>query len=148
METSTLSASQEDYLEAILALEREHGRARGRDLSDRLQVHKSTVTAALKMLAQKELIEYAPYGRITLTASGRTEAERVLAKHKVLEYFLHEILLVDGAAAEANACRMEHVMDREVLSRLSEFTQFMAEDRDGKMSLIDRFRRQLAGNDA
>jgi len=129
MQAQTISAVQEDYLEAILALEAESPRVRVRDLAERLSVHKSTVTAALKALAEKALIEYEPYGQIVMTRDGRRAAERVSADHAVVKAFLRDVLMIDEATAEDNACRMEHVMDRAVLNRLVTFAAFMEQGR-------------------
>ena len=139
MQAQTISAVQEDYLEAILALESESPRVRVRDLADRLSVHKSTVTAALKALAEKGLIEYEPYGQIVMTRVGRRAGERVSADHAVVKAFLADILMIDEETAEENACRMEHVMDRAVLNRLGSFTAYMTDGqrRDGKDFLGD-----------
>ena len=144
MLAETISAVQEDYLEAILALEAESSRVRGRDLADRLGVHKSTVTAALKALAEKDLIEYEPYGQIVMTRAGRREAERVSADHAVVKAFLTDILMIDAGTAEENACRMEHVMDRAVLNRLVTYAAFMGRDQasDGDDCLA-RFKLHL-----
>lgn len=121
----SISAAQENYLEAILALESDHDRVRVRDLSERLSVHKSTVTAALKALSERALIDYEPYGQIVMTSAGRRAAERVSADHAVLKTFLREVLLIEESVAEENACRMEHVVDRSVLNRLLSLAAFM-----------------------
>jgi len=121
MDMPTISAVQEDYLEAIIKLEAERGRVRVRDLAERLGVHKSTVTAALKMLNEKGLIEYEPYGRIVLRGEGRQAAQKVAGRHELLKRFLVDILLLHPDAAEANACRMEHIMDPIVLDRIEQF---------------------------
>ena len=148
METESISAVQEDYLEAILALEADHGRVRVRDLADRLSVHKSTVTAALKILTDKDLIEYEPYGRIVMTRTGRRAAERVSADHAVVKTFLTEVLLIDGATAEENACRMEHVMDRDVLNRLISFAAFLERTATAGASIAERFKTHLKAGGA
>lgn len=137
MQVQAISAVQEDYLEAILALEAESSRVRVRDLAERLAVHKSTVTAALKALAEKGLIEYEPYGQIVMTRAGRRAGERVSADHAVVKAFLADVLMIDEEAAEDNACRMEHVMDRAVLNRLVSFTAYMTQgdSRDGRDGL-------------
>lgn len=145
MRADFISAVQEDYLEAILALESECKRVRVRDIAARLEVHKSTVTAALKNLAEKGLVEYEPYGQIKMTRSGRHTAERVYATHTALKSFLTGILMVDHETAERNACRMEHVMDRDVLDNLVQFTDFMQANATtgGSTRLLD-FKRHLA----
>ncbi len=135
MQKEPISATQEDYLEAILTLESEKGRVRVRDLAERLSVHKSTVTAALKGLTEKQQIDYEPYGQIVLTRDGRRAAERVSASHAVAKTFLTDVLLVDDEIAERNACRMEHVLDRDVLNRLVSFASFM--DRGSAVEGLD-----------
>ena len=95
-----LSSTLEDYLEAILALSEVGGDARVRDISERLSVHKSTVTAALKTLSEKGLVDHEPYGAVVLTDAGRLIAVRVARSHAVVKSFLQEVLLVDAATAE------------------------------------------------
>jgi DtxR family transcriptional regulator, Mn-dependent transcriptional regulator len=118
-----ISAAQEDYLEAILGLIQKKGVARVRDIADAMAVHKSTVTAALHGLSRKGLINYTPYEWATLTDDGTAAARRVTDKHTWIRRFLTDVLLVDDPVAERNACRMEHVMDREVIERLALFSQ-------------------------
>jgi len=120
-----ISATLEDYLEAIFELARDKGAARVRDIAASLSVHKSTVSAALKNLAQKRLINYSPYEMATLTPKGRRIAEGIMQSHKTIQRFLTEVLFVGQDSAEENACRMEHVMDQEVLDRLVLFARFV-----------------------
>ena len=100
------------------------------------------MTAALKALAEKRLVNYAPYELATLTEEGRQIAERVEHDHEVIRRFLKEVLLVGDDAAEENACRMEHVMDKGVLDRLVVFAKYV---RDCPRSERDCFSR-YAGN--
>ncbi len=118
-----LTSSKEDCLEAIWALERQDGVARVRDIAARLDVGKSAVTAALKSLAKRELVNYDPYQFITLTDRGRELAKEVARRHQVLRRFMTEILGLEAEVAEANACRMEHVVDNVVLQRLIDFAE-------------------------
>jgi len=120
-----LTSSQEDYLEAILSLTREVGVARVRDIAGRLGVSKSAVTAALKHLAEHEMVHYDPYELVALTERGQQAAERVAERHRVLRQFLQAVLGLDADAAEANACRMEHNMDDVALERLSQVGEFI-----------------------
>jgi len=143
MDMPNISAVQEDYLEAIITMEADRGRVRVRDLAEKLGVHKSTVTAALKMLAEKGLIDYEPYGRIVLQKGGRAAAQRVAGRHKLLHAFLRDVLLVDPAMAEENACRMEHVMDTELLQRIERFYAYLREREDGTGKWVSGFRDYL-----
>ena len=125
IEKRDLTESMEDYLEAILALERTHKVARAKDIAERLQVQRGTVTGALKALAEKGLINYAPYSYITLTPQGSAVAREINRRHQVIRNFLTEVLRIPPETAETTACRMEHVVQGMVLDRLVCFIDFM-----------------------
>ncbi|MBL7115285.1 MAG: metal-dependent transcriptional regulator [Kiritimatiellae bacterium] len=120
-----VTATMEDYLEAILHISEQSGQARSRDIAEQLGVHRSTVTSALRGLAEKRLINYAPYRAATLTRKGRQIAERIGRSHEQIETFLRDVLLVPKRAARENACRMEHVVDRNVIQRLVKLGQHL-----------------------
>jgi DtxR family Mn-dependent transcriptional regulator len=120
-----LTESMEDYLEAILALEQRHKVARAKDIAERLDVKRGTVTGALKALAEKGLINYAPYSYITLTPEGTAIAREISRRHAVIRNFLTEVLRIPPETAETTACRMEHVVEGLVLNRLVCFIDFI-----------------------
>ena len=55
----SLSASLEDYLEAIFHIVSEKRVARAKDISKRMHVNRSSVTGAMHSLAKKKLVNYA-----------------------------------------------------------------------------------------
>jgi DtxR family Mn-dependent transcriptional regulator len=55
-----LSASMEDYLEAIYHIVTAKQAARAKDIAKRLDVNNSSVTGALRTLSEKGYINYAP----------------------------------------------------------------------------------------
>ncbi len=95
-----LSASQEDYLETIYFLLREEGAARPKEIAARMKVRAASVTGALRALAEKGLINYAPYSLVTLTEAGRDIARRIAGKHEALLHFFTQVLGVDADEAE------------------------------------------------
>lgn len=113
-----LSASLEDYLEAIYHIVAEKGAARAKDIVTRLGVHNSSVTQALRSLSGKGLVNYAPYDTVTLTAAGEAAAVSVVERHRALRAFLVEVLGLDTRLAEQDACRLEHAISGDVLERL------------------------------
>ncbi len=119
-----LSESLEDYLEAIYQLERTSGSARPADIADRLKVSRPSVTGALRALNDRGLVHYAPYAAVALTAAGRKTAAEVARRHGILKEFLERVLSLPAAQAERAACRMEHVLDAEVLARFLDFARF------------------------
>ncbi len=87
-----LSASLEDYLEAIFNLAGESREARSKDIAEALGVARSSVTGALQILKERGLANYEPYGCITLTRQGQTAAREVVRKHDVLKAFFTDVL--------------------------------------------------------
>ncbi|MCK4601526.1 MAG: metal-dependent transcriptional regulator [Phycisphaerae bacterium] len=120
-----LTPSLEDYLEAILVLIRQSRVARVRDIAKRLRVGMPSVTAALKALSKRKLVNYDPYQVITLTGRGREIAEEISRRHHILRRFLTDVLGLDAESADANACRMEHAVDSVLLGRLTSFAKFI-----------------------
>jgi DtxR family Mn-dependent transcriptional regulator len=125
MEPDGLSQSLEDYLEAIHHIVRAKGAARGKDISERLKVNRSSVTGALRALAEKQLVNYAPYDLVTLTPEGGRIAEAVIRRHEILKDFISRVLGLDERTAEECACRMEHAASQSVLDRLARFIEFI-----------------------
>jgi len=113
-----LSSSLEDYLEAIYVLSQEDGYAPAKKIGTLLGVGKSSVSWGLQQLAEKGLIHYKPYEAVELTEAGRAKGKKLVSRHEGITRFLRDVLGMDGALAEANACRMEHVVDREVVQRM------------------------------
>lgn len=110
----------EDYLEALLLLERELGEAHGAELARRMGVSKASVSVAMKQLRQNGYITVDKGHRLCLTDAGRAVAVRIYERH----CFFTELLLRAGgsfATAQRDACRMEHTISEESFSRLKEF---------------------------
>jgi len=118
-----LSASLEDYLEAILRLERTSRVARVSEIAAVLHVSRPSVTGALKGLTARGLVLHARYGHVTLTEAGERIAEDVERRHVAIRNFLTCVLQIPLDAAETAACRMEHVLDPEVLARFVAYAE-------------------------
>ena len=125
MPAEALTASLEDYLEAIHVIVSEKRVARVRDIAGRLDVHKSTVTAALHTLADRQLINYVPYEAVTLTPRGRRAGANVLRRHETLRRFLTDVFGVGKKTATETACKMEHVIPSDVVERFAAFSEFI-----------------------
>jgi DtxR family Mn-dependent transcriptional regulator len=113
-----LSASLEDYLEAILNLTDQSNVARSRDIAAMLGVSKASVTGALRHLKEKGLVNYKPYAYVTLTEAGRAAAAEVVRKHNILKSFFINVLGVDKDTAQRAACKAEHALGPKVIARI------------------------------
>ena len=120
-----LSASLEDYLEAIFRIAREKQAARAKDIGKLMQVSRSSVTGALRALSERGLINYAPYDLITLTDKGKAVAEDVARRHEVLRDFFVNVLAVDQQEADAAACKVEHAISETILARFVQYLEFV-----------------------
>jgi DtxR family transcriptional regulator, Mn-dependent transcriptional regulator len=134
-----LTHALEDYLETIFQLVADHGFARVRDIAKARDVRAASVSPALKRLAHMGLVNYARREYVTLTADGESVARRVYARHRLLTRFFHRFLQMPRAAAEAEACAMEHNLSPEGMDRLARFFEFLGSCPDGARAFRDRF---------
>jgi DtxR family transcriptional regulator, Mn-dependent transcriptional regulator len=116
-----LSEIFEDYLEAILELQETKRVARSKDIADRLNIKPGSLTANLKKLSEIKLINYEPYGYITLTPKGKEIAREIESRHIFLKDFFFRIIGLEEDIAEKTACRIEHAMDRETFRKFKKF---------------------------
>ena len=138
---ANLSASLEDYLEAILNVADASGIARSKDIAESLGVARPSVTGALKLLAKKRLVHYRPYGYVTLTQAGLAQAGRVAKKHDIIKSFFTDILGVDSPVAHKAACKAEHLLAPVIVSRMRNFTDFakkQARPGENLMGMLER----------
>lgn len=111
--------SGEDYLEAILRLAETGQDVHSVDVSRKLGVSKPAVTKAMRILTQKGYVQIVD-NHIRFTEEGKRYADSVYAKHRILTDFLLW-LGVERTTAEADACRMEHLISDETYSAIQKF---------------------------
>ena len=109
--------SSEDYLEAILMVQKEKGSCRSIDVAIHLGFSKPSVSIAMGKLQNQGLIVKQEDGHLELTEEGRKLAQKVLDKHLVLTGFLKQIG-VSADVAEEDACLLEHSLSNESFEKL------------------------------
>jgi len=124
MNTVKITASLEDYLEAIYEIIEEKQGVKAVEISKRLNVKRSSVTEALKNLADKNLINYGRYDVISMTPMGIKVAKKIIEKHKALYDFFTKILGLSHEEASETACKIEHVISENVLQRFTALVEF------------------------
>ncbi|MDR2842423.1 MAG: metal-dependent transcriptional regulator [Spirochaetaceae bacterium] len=125
-----MTQSQEDYLEMVSFLSDE-GEVRVTDIASRLGFSKPSVFTAVKSLEEKELVEHKRYSTISLTAKGKALAKEIRERHNLLTEFLNKILGVNAETAEKDACKMEHVLSEETLSKMEIMLNTKVKKNDG-----------------
>ena len=139
--SQSLSASLEDYLEAIFNLAGESNVARSKDIAKLLGVSRSSVTGALRALRKKGLANYKPYDYVTLTEAGEAAAAAVARKHNILKSFFVNVLGIETDIAQRAACKAEHILGPEVIARLLCFIEFVARSSKNSYDLADEFKQ-------
>jgi DtxR family transcriptional regulator, Mn-dependent transcriptional regulator len=115
------SATLEEYLEAIFKLS-EDGAVRPGRLAAELGVAAPTVTATLKRLESRALIERKD-GDVVLTEAGRREAVSIVRRHRISERFLVDVLDMPWDEVHEEACRLEHALSPRVLEALEQLLE-------------------------
>lgn len=102
-----LQESGENYLEAILVLERRNGIARSVDVANELNFSKPSVSRAVAVLKEAGYVTIGNINQLVLTESGREIAEKIYERHCLIKAFLISIGVSEENAAN-DACRIEH----------------------------------------
>jgi DtxR family transcriptional regulator, Mn-dependent transcriptional regulator len=115
-----LSDAIEDYAKAIYALaQRGDGVVSTTALAARLQVTAPSVSAMVKKLAERGLVEHVPYKGVRLTAEGERVALEVMRHHRLLELYLAEHLGVPWDRVHEEAEALEHALSEGLEARIA-----------------------------
>lgn len=120
-EQNPLTTSAESYLDVIHELSHFYSPVRSVDVASKLNVSKVSVNKALHVLKEAGYVEQQPYGGISLTPAGIERAHIVTWRHSVVGRFLRETLGLPAEIADADACRIEHVISDQTVQRLESF---------------------------
>jgi DtxR family Mn-dependent transcriptional regulator len=118
-----LSKSDREALKAIYRLAKDGGAHTG-ILAERLGLAPGTVTATVKRLADRGLVDHEPYHGVELTTAGSRLAIAAIRRHRIVERFLADMLGYAWNEADRLATSFEHELPQEVEDRL-----FVALDR-------------------
>ena len=113
------TASGEDYLEAVLVLQKENGMVRSIDVARHLGVSKPSVCHAVATLKEGGFLTMDEDFSLHLTDVGREVAEKTYEKHCFFSRLLVEAG-VEPKTAEQDACRMEHVISENSFRQLKQ----------------------------
>lgn len=115
----------EDYLEAIWDLQKNKGYIKVKDIADKLEVTRPSVSEMIKKLSENEYIIYEKYGGIIFTGRGKKLALEIKKRHNLFVEFL-KIIGVSEENAQQDACKLEHDVSPETITCLLEFVEFIS----------------------
>lgn len=116
-----ISATVEEYLEAIYKLEEGKGTAKTGDLAKQLNVALGTITNTIESMEKQNFVVHKPYKGVKLTDKGRKIALDVIRRHRLSERLLTDVLRLGWSKAHEAACKLEHAFaDKELSKSLEE----------------------------
>lgn len=113
--------SGENYLETIYMLKKKYGFVRSVDIAKELDFSKPSVSRGVGILRDGGYLEVGDNGNLILTEKGEEKAKAIFERHQILTKFLVEILKVEPTVAEADACRMEHIISEETFKKFKAY---------------------------
>ena len=119
-----ITKSLEDYIEYIYTSISNDKELKAIDIAKKFNISRASVSEALIRLCELGLVIYEGRKGIIVTEKGEIEAKRVIKKHQILLNFFNKTLNVEYEKASDNACKIEHVIDDDVISILEKFNQF------------------------
>jgi DtxR family Mn-dependent transcriptional regulator len=142
-EALNLTASLEDYLEAILRLSQARRVVRVRDIAKAVGVTPPSATGAIQQLKERGLVAHEKYEDVVLTDEGESAATEVHQRHEELRSFFEDVLLLEPRMAENEACALEHSISAHTLERLRRFLVCVRRCAEGQPGGVHAFRRYI-----
>ena len=102
-----------------MVLQRKQGMVRSIDLARHMGFSKPSISHAVGVLKNGGFLTVDDDGFLHLTVIGREIAEKIYERHL---FFMEQLIAagVDPKTAEADACRIEHIISDESFDRLKE----------------------------
>ncbi|MGW0249375.1 metal-dependent transcriptional regulator [Nocardia goodfellowii] len=114
-----LTSVAQDYLKVIwTAQEWSQEKVSTKLLAERIGVSASTVSEAVRKLADQGLVQHARYGSITLTEHGRRAAVAMVRRHRLIETFLVNELGYGWDEVHDEAEVLEHAVSELLMARI------------------------------
>ena len=118
-----ITSGLEDYLELIHNTISNNQSIKAIDIANKFNISRSSVSEALIRLADMDFIIYEGRRGIKITKKGIEQAKKITQKHEILSNFFIKIIGVDVALANKNACKIEHVIDDELIEKIANYTK-------------------------
>ena len=120
-------ASCEDYLEAVLVLQKKKVMVRSVDLARHMGFSKPSISHAVGVLKNGGFLTVDEDGYFHLTEDGREVAEKIYERH---QFFTEQLVAVgvDRETAERDACRIEHAISEEAFQKLKASVEKQSND--------------------
>lgn len=116
LESPEISNAMEDYLEMICRLTKGGEIVRVNQLATLLNVTPPSSSKMVNKLKESGMVEFEPYGIITLTKQGEILGNYLLHRHDVLQRFLCRLNKTESELALVE--KIEHFFDRRTIENI------------------------------
>ncbi|WP_250443945.1 metal-dependent transcriptional regulator [Actinotalea sp. C106] len=132
MSVAELSSSAQNYVKIIWGLQEwSTADVTATMIAERAGVRLSTVSDAVRRLADQGLVEHTRYGAVTLTDLGRSHALAMVRRHRLIEAFLVNVLGYRWDEVHDEAEELEHAVSDLMVTRIDELLGFPTRDPHG-----------------
>ncbi len=138
-----LQHSSVHHLLAIHTLTKEQGYARAVDVANYLQLTRGSVSITLKKLKEKGYILEDPNKFLRLSAHGRELVNAVLSKRRLMQTFFADVLGLPPNIAEADACKIEHLLTQETSAKMLSFIGLYLSQHPAAVTFRNEFIRHV-----
>ena len=122
-----IKESAENYLEAIIMLQKQKGHVRSIDVANYLGFSKPSVSVAMKAFREDKYVDVDGEGNLSLTAKGMEIASKMCERHEIIARALMA-LGVSEATAYEDSCKIEHDISSESFEKIRLFLEKMTEN--------------------
>ncbi|NLA62108.1 MAG: metal-dependent transcriptional regulator [Bacteroidales bacterium] len=127
-----MSISIENFVKAIYLQDQRMGEdTRPGTLAKLLNISNAATTDMARSLAQKNLVNYTKYQKLTLTSEGEKLALSILRKHRLWEAFLSQTLNLSLNEIHKEAELLEHATSDFLSDKIDEYLNYPAADPHG-----------------
>ncbi|RMF66652.1 MAG: metal-dependent transcriptional regulator, partial [Calditrichaeota bacterium] len=143
-EKNVITHSAAHHLMTIYSLLEKNGYARVTDVAKSLEITRGSASITLKALKGKGLVVEDENKFLRLSEKGKRISQTIRSMRKISRKFLVEILRVDPAQAEIDACKIEHLLSHETGEKLLRFLKFLSSDKPEVNRFLAAFREYSA----
>ena len=133
-----LTHSSVHHLMAMHELLKRNGYVRGVDISRYLEISRSSVSITLRKLIARGYVTEDENKFYLFTEHGEDLISSVLSKRKIIRNFFENALYLEPETAEAEACKIEHLLGEKTGQKLMSFMGFYLSER----KTVRNFREQ------
>lgn len=132
MSVAELTTSAQNYLKVVWAgSEWSDAPITATYISEQTGLRLSTVSDAVRKLADQGLVSHTRYGSVELTTKGREYALSMIRRHRLIETFLVRTLGYRWDEVHDEAEHLEHAVSNLMVDRIDEFLGFPTRDPHG-----------------